>query len=75
MSDKEMTFEAAMAALEDIVKKLESGEGSLDESMTLFEQGSRLAAQCTAMLDSAEQKVMRLISTESGAEVPFAGEA
>lgn len=71
MSEKEISFEQAMACLEKIVKQLEAGEGSLDEAMKLFEQGSRLAGKCTAMLDEAEQKVTRLIAAGSEEEVPF----
>ena len=61
---KQMSFEQAMDRLEEIVKKLESGDGSLEE-------GSKLAGACTAMLDQAEQKVTKLLSLESSAEAPF----
>ena len=75
MAEKQLSFEQAMARLEEVVKRLESGEGSLDEAMKLFEEGSKLSAKCTAMLDKAEQKVTRLISAGGGDEVPFeAGE-
>lgn len=40
---KQMSFEQAMDRLEEIVKKLESGDGSLDQALTLFEEGSKLA--------------------------------
>lgn len=39
---KQMSFEQAMDRLEEIVKKLESGDGSLDQALTLFEEGSKL---------------------------------
>ena len=75
MAEKQLSFEQAMARLEEVVKQLESGEGSLEEAMKLFEEGSKLSAKCTAMLDKAEQKVMRLVSVGGEAEVPFeAGE-
>ena len=74
MAEKQLTFEQAMTRLEEIVKKLETGEGSLDEAMKLFEEGSKLAGKCTAMLDKAEQKVTRLVSAERGEEVPFQAE-
>lgn len=75
MAEKQLSFEQAMSRLEEVVKQLESGEGSLEEAMKLFEEGSKLSAKCTAMLDKAEQKVTRLISVSGGAEVPFeAGE-
>jgi exodeoxyribonuclease VII small subunit len=66
-----MTFEQAIGRLDEIVKALESGEGSLDQAMKLFEEGSKLADSCSAMLDEAEQKVTKLISADSGEEVPF----
>ena len=71
MAEKKLSFEQAMASLEKIVKQLEAGEGSLDEAMRLFEEGSKLAVECTSMLDKAEQKVTRLISAGSREEVPF----
>lgn len=71
MAAKKWTFEQAMGRLEEIVAALESGEGSLDEAMKLFEEGSKLAGTCSAMLDQAEQKVTRLLSADSGEEVPF----
>lgn len=74
MAEKQLNFEQAMERLEMIVKKLESGEGSLDEAMKLFEEGSKLSRKCTAMLDKAEQKVTRLVSPNSGEEVPFVSE-
>ena len=75
MAEKQLNFEQAMTRLEEIVKKLEAGDGSLDEAMKLFEEGRKIAGKCTAMLDKAEQKVTRLISADSSEEVPFeAGE-
>ena len=68
---KQMSFEQAMDRLEEIVKKLESGDGSLDQALTLFEEGSKLAGAGTAMLEPAEQKVTKLLSLESSAEAPF----
>ena len=56
----DMTFEQAMARLEQIVATLESGKCTLDESMTLFEEGAKLTAFCRKALDSAEQKIRRL---------------
>ena len=60
MAEKKMTFEKALERLEEIVAKLESGEAPLDESLKLFEEGAKLTAQCSAMLDKAEQKVTLL---------------
>lgn len=68
MAEKKMNFEQAMKRLEEIVSVLERGEAPLEESLALFEEGSKLLRQCTVMLDKAEQKVMKL--TASG-EVSF----
>ena len=73
----ERTFESQMARLEEIVRLLERGEAPLNESMKLFEEGTKLAASCTAMLDEAEQKVVALMKGPDGApvELPFGEEA
>lgn len=54
---KKQSYEEAITALENIVTKLESGEASLDESLKLFEEGTKLAAYCQKALDTAEQKI------------------
>ena len=56
----ELSFEAAYAELEDIVTKLESGELSLDASVTLFERGRELSEYCQKILDGAELRVNQL---------------
>ena len=68
---KQLSFEQSMDRLEQIVKELERGECTLDEAMTLFEEGSKLAGSCSDLLDKAEQKVTKLISAEGEEEVPF----
>lgn len=60
MAAKKKSFEEAMARLEEIVTLLERGESSLDESLALFEEGTKLAAECGKKLDQAEQAVVRL---------------
>ena len=62
----EMTFEKALARLEEILVKLEGAEVSLDESLALFEEGVALSKQCNAMLDKAEQKVLMFEKGEEG---------
>lgn len=54
---KAVDFEQQLAALEDLVNSLESGELSLEESLESFEQGIKVARDCQAALKSAEQKV------------------
>lgn len=68
-----MKFEEAMTSLEDIVKKLESGSLSLDESLEAFEEAVRLVKLCNRKLESAEQKVRILTVGDDGAitDLPF----
>ena len=54
---KEMSFEKALARLEEIVRSMENGSAMLDESLALFEEGVGLVKFCTKALDDAEQKV------------------
>lgn len=57
---KEMTYEKAMQRLDEISKLLENGECSLEESVTLFEEGTKLADFCGKCLKNAEQKITEL---------------
>lgn len=54
---KELTYEYAIKRLEEIVNLLENNEASLDESMKLFEEGTKLTAFCSEKLREAEQKI------------------
>ncbi len=64
--NKQQSFEAALARLEELVHTLESGEKGLDESLALFEEGVSLVRFCTERLDSAEQKVKILMKDAAG---------
>jgi exodeoxyribonuclease VII small subunit len=55
-----LTFEQALAALQETVEKLESGELSLEESLAIFERGQLLAAYCNNLLEQAALKVEQL---------------
>lgn len=66
MAEKEMTFEAAMARLEEIVRALEGGSAGLDASLGLFEEGILLVKLCNAKLEGAEQKVKLLAAGGDG---------
>lgn len=72
MEDKK-NFEEAMNRLEAIVRSLERGEVSLEESLNLFQEGAELIGRCEKQLDEAEQLVRKLRKTESGEpeELPF----
>lgn len=63
-----MTFEEAMKELETVVKKLDRGEATLEESIGLFERGIKLADFCHRMLDIAEDKVGK-IAFQDGREL------
>lgn len=63
-----LSFEAAMAELEDVVRKLESGQVALEESIALYERGAALKAHCDAKLRAAEEKV-ELIRARDGQAV------
>ena len=66
MEPNELSFEAALSRLEEIVRRLESGSAPLDESLALFEEGVGLVKLCNARLDSAEQKVRLLSKNPDG---------
>lgn len=72
----EKTFEEKIARLEKIVSSLERGDAQLAESLSLFEEGTKLVSDCSRMLDKAEQKVVKLMKGADGApvETEFADE-
>ena len=57
---KKISFEESLIRLKEIVETLEKGSTSLEESMKLFEEGSKLAASCYDTLKKAEQKVTEI---------------
>ena len=73
MSEKKMSFEQQIARLEEIVAALEKGDVQLSDSLSLFEEGTRLISACSKELDQAEQKVVKLMKGSDGApvELPF----
>ena len=64
--DKQIQFEEAFKRLDEIVTKLESGDLSLEESMTLFEEGITLTEMCKTRLETAEQKIQLLLKDSNG---------
>jgi exodeoxyribonuclease VII small subunit len=60
MAKKQMTFEDAIARLEEIIENLESGELELDQSLKLYEEGIGLVRSCSQLLEKAEQSVKML---------------
>lgn len=63
---KDLKFEVALDKLESIVKKLETGESSLDDSIKMFEDGVKLSRFCGEKLDAAQRKIEILKKTEQG---------
>lgn len=61
-----MSFEDALRALEDIVRKLEAGEVPLDQSISLYERGAALRQHCQARLDAAQLKIEQIIAGADG---------
>ncbi len=61
-----LSFEEAFGELEEVVQRLEAGNLPLDESIALFERGTRLAAYCGELLDRAELRVHQLVPTPDG---------
>ena len=57
-------FETAMKRLEDIVRELEAGELSLEDSLKRFEEGIKLSRLCSNKLDAIEKKVSILVRDE-----------
>ena len=73
MAENKKSFEESLKELEDIVRKLENGDASLDEMLDLFEQGIARTKECNALLRNAEQKITVLMKNNSGEmeEKPF----
>jgi len=63
---KRLTFEDQLARLEEIVKNLENGQLSLEQSLKLFEEGISLTRQCHGLLEEAEQRISILTSNQEG---------
>jgi exodeoxyribonuclease VII small subunit len=71
---KQLSFEQALARLEETVAKLEAGNLPLEEAVSFFEEGTRLARLCNERLDAAELKVSQLTQAPDGqyVETPLA---
>ena len=69
MAKKELEkkkFEEALEDLEKIVERLESGDLSLEESLTAFEEGVRLVKFCNRKLTEVEKKIELLVKDKNG---------
>lgn len=61
-----MSFEDALRALEDVVRRLESGDTPLEESIDLYTRGDALRAHCQARLDSAQARIEAIVADADG---------
>jgi exodeoxyribonuclease VII small subunit len=71
-----MTFEDALKTLEDVVRKLETGEVPLEDSIGLYERGEALRRHCQARLDAAQARIEKIVAGPDGkatGTVPFDG--
>jgi len=64
----ELTYEQAVEKLEEIVRRIESGEAGLEESIKLYEEGMALGRRCKEVLAQAEQRVEHLSREAAGLE-------
>ena len=65
---QELTYEEALAELEEIVSALEEEQNQLDDAIKLFERGQALAARCGVLLEAAELKVKQVAGDDL---IPF----
>jgi exodeoxyribonuclease VII small subunit len=68
MSEEALSFEEALAALEEVVAQLEAGGLTLEETVALYERGQKLVALCNLRLDKAELQVEQLGAAPEGGE-------
>jgi exodeoxyribonuclease VII small subunit len=62
-----MSFEDALAELEQIVRRLEGGQVKLDEAIISYERGAQLKRHCERKLNEAQQRVDRIVIGPEGA--------
>ena len=65
----QMSFEQALKALEDVVRRLETGEVPLEESIDLYERGEKLRKHCQARLDAAQARIEKIVAGPGGKAV------
>ncbi len=66
MNTQTHRFEENMQRLEQIVRAMERGDVALDESLKLFEEGTKLVQSCGKLLDEAELQVKKIVARPDG---------
>ena len=66
MSDKEMTFEESLKALEELVDILEKGDLDLDKSLDIYEKAVELRNKCRKILENSERRVQKIMENSNG---------
>lgn len=66
MNQANMTFEASMQRLEQIVRAMERGDVPLEESLKLFQEGTDLVRRCSQLLDQAQLQVKKIVTAPDG---------
>ena len=69
MNPENMTFEASMARLEQIVRTMERGDAPLEESLKLFQEGTELVRRCGSLLEEAQLQVKKIMTAPDGSPV------
>jgi exodeoxyribonuclease VII small subunit len=65
-TDSELTFEAALARLEQVVADMEGGQLALEQSIARFEEGMKLSQFCAKQLDAIERRIETLVRQADG---------
>lgn len=66
MSEQKLSFEASMERIEQIVRAMEQGDVPLEESLKLFQEGTKLIADCSKQLEEAELEIKKVIKNADG---------
>ena len=69
MNHENMTFEASMQRLEQIVRIMERGDAPLEESLKLFQEGTELVRSCGKLLEEAKLQVKKIMMAPDGSPV------
>ena len=69
MNENNQTFEQNLSRLEQIVRALERGDGALEESLKLFQEGTALVQSCGKLLEEAELQVRKVMVAQDGSPV------